>query len=392
MARTDVPRLDLDLWSDEVLHDPWPYYRALRDAGPAVHLEHELYDVYAVGRYEDGREALRHWELFSSAQGVGFNDLMNEAMQGTIVGADPPEHDRLRGVMLDRLKLSEVRELTAMVQRKADALVAELLERGQFDAVTDLAERLVPAVVGELVGISGEVLDKFAHGGDKFFTVAGPPNERMDDGFPVVLELLQLIGSLTKDDMAPGSMGWDLYDAADRGEIPEEMCTTLIWNYVGPGFDTTINALGSTIWMLARDPEQWKALKAEPSLVPGVVNEGLRMESPIQIWSRWTTGDADVDGVTIPEGSRVAILLGSANRDERHYADPDHFDVRRNPADHVAFGQGIHLCVGAPLARAEIAATLNALVQQASTLECGEPLRRVNNTTRGLERLPVSAS
>ena len=113
---------------------------------------------------------------------------------------------------------------------------------------------------------------------------------------------------------------------------------------------------------------------------------------PIQIWSRWTTRDADVDGVTIPEGSRVAILLGSANRDERHYPDPDHFDVHRNPADHVAFGQGIHLCVGAPLARAEIAATLNALVQQVATLECGEPVRRVNNTTRGLQSLPVSLS
>jgi cytochrome P450 len=392
MTRADVPSLDLDLWSEEVLYDPWPHYRAIRDAGPAVHLVHELYDVYAVGRYEDARDALRHWELFSSAQGVGFNDLMNEAMQGTIVGADPPEHDMLRGVMLERLKLSEVRELSIMVQGKADALVAELLDRGEFDAVFDLAERLVPTVVGQLVGISGEVLDKFAHGGDKFFTVAGPPNEHLDEGFPVVLELLQLIGSLTKADMARGSMGWDLYDAAERGEIPEDMCTTLLWNYVGPGFDTTINAIGSTIWMLARDPEQWKALKADPSLVPGAVNEGIRMESPIQIWSRWTTRDADVDGVTVPEGSRVAILLGSANRDERHYPEPDRFDVHRNPADHVAFGHGIHLCVGAPLARAEVAATLNALVQQVSTLECGEPVRRVNNTTRGLERLPVSVS
>src|SRR5207245_563543 len=106
MATTKAPSLDLDLWSDAVLHDPWPHYRAIRDTGPAVHLEHDLYDVYAVGRYDDAREALRHWELFSSAQGVGFNELMNEAMQGTIVGADPPEHDMLRGVMLDRLKLS----------------------------------------------------------------------------------------------------------------------------------------------------------------------------------------------------------------------------------------------------------------------------------------------
>ncbi|MGH8990742.1 MAG: cytochrome P450 [Acidimicrobiia bacterium] len=385
-----APRTDLDLWSDEVLLDPWPHYRAIRETGPAVYLE--LYDHYAVGRFVDVREALRDWQAFTSADGVAFNDLMNEAELGTAPGTDPPEHDQVRAALLQRLRLSEVRGLQEMLQARADALVANLVERGSFDLVADLAQPYVTGAVGELVGISGEVLERFGPAGPYFFDTAGPEGERVYEAFPIALELLQEIGRLSKADMAPGSMGWSLFEAEERGEIPEDSSTMLIWNYLGPAFDTTINGVGSTIWLLARDPEQWKILREDPSLVPAAFNEGLRMEAPIQIWARGCRHGAEIDGIEIPPGSRMAILLGSANRDERHYPEPDHYNVHRNPKDHVGFGHGIHACVGSPLAREEAHAVLRALVDQVATLECGDPVWVPHNTTRGLASLPMEIS
>jgi cytochrome P450 len=388
---TTVPKLDVDIFSDEVLDVPWPAYRSIRDAGPVVRLEQETYDVYAIGRFEDVRAALRDWQTFSSAKGIAFNEPMNETARGTIL-CDPPEHDKVRGVMLDRLRLSEVRVLEGVVQSKADALVASLVERGSFDAVTDLAERLVAGVMGDLIGISGDVLDRFATEGYVFFTTAGPANKRTHEAFPLLLGLVQLIGGLTKEDMAQGSMGWDLYEAAERGQVPEELCATLLLNYVGPAFETTINAIGNAVWLLARESDEWAALKSDATLVSSAVNEALRVESPIQIWGRYCHREADFRGVTIPAGSRVAILFGAGNRDERNYRDPDRFDVRRKAVDHLAFGHGIHTCLGAALARAEVGSVITALLQRASRLECGEPVRRLNNTSRGLASLRVSVA
>lgn len=389
---SSVVQLDVDLFSDATLAEPWSVYRAIRDAGPVVHVEHELYDVYAIGRYRDVRAALRDWQHFSSAEGTGFNELAQETAKGTVVGSDPPLHDRLRAIMLERLSAGEVRGLAKLVQGRADALVSDLLGRGSFDAVTDLAQMLVPAVLGDLLGISGEVLHSFAAAGAAIFNVMGVANERWQSSFEPLMALQAQVAALRKEDMRPGSMGCALYEAAERGEIPEDMTATMLMNYVGPGFDTTINAISSAIWMLARDPLQWKALKNEPDLVPSTVNEAVRMESPIQIWSRFCPAEVELDGVMIPARSRVAVLFGSANRDERQYPDPDHFNVHRKPAGQLGFGHGVHLCVGASLARCELNSVLTALVEQVTTLDCGEPVRRLNNTTRGLASLPVTVT
>jgi cytochrome P450 len=383
----NAPESDLDLWSRDVLIEPWEHFRTLRDTAPAVYLER--YEVFAVGRYRDVRAVLRDWQTFTSADGVAFNDLMNEAELGTAPGSDPPEHDAVRSAMLERLRLTEVRGLAEMVQRRADALVAELLERGTFDLVTDLAQRYVIEVVGELIGLSGDRLARFGPAGPMFFDVCGPPGDLVYDAFPTALELLQEIGRLTQADMTPGSMGWSLFEAEARGEIPADSTTMLIWNYIGPAFDTTINGIGSTVWALARDPEQWKILKDEPALIPSAFNEGLRMETPIAIWARGCRDGAEIDGVTIPPGSRMCVLIASANRDERHYPDPDRYDVRRDPHDHVAFGHGIHSCVGSSLARTEAHAVLAALVSQVTAMGCGEPVREPHSTTRGLAGLPM---
>jgi cytochrome P450 len=338
------------------------------------------------------RGILRDWHTFTSAAGVAFTDLRHEAEQGTAPGSDPPEHDAIRSAMLERLRLTEVRGLAELVQRRADEMVADLVERGSFDLVADLAQRYVTEVVGELIGLDRERLARFGPAGPVFFDSTGPEGDLTYEAVPVALELLQDIGALTKDDMAPGSMGRSLFEAEERGEIPPDSTTMLIWNYIGPAFDTTINGIGSTVWLLARDPEQWKLLKDEPALIPAAFNEGLRMETPISIWARGCRGGAEIDGITIPPGSRMCVLLASANRDERHYPDPDHYDVRRDPHDHVAFGHGIHSCVGSSLARTEAHAVLTALVNQVTTLECGEPVRKPHNTTRGLHGLPMTVS
>jgi cytochrome P450 len=384
---TAAPGSEVDLWSDESLHEPWAGYRSIRDAAPVVELV--KHGLYAIARYADVKRALRDWETFTSAQGVSFNEFANSASPGTAPASDPPEHTQIRGAMLQRLKLSEIRGLQDRLQAKADRLVTELLERGSFDVVPDVAQRFVVESVGELVGISGEVLERFGSGGHEIFNIIGPDNERLQTSLPGAVGLLQLAHSLTKADMVPGGMGWDLFEAEERGLVPPNSSGNLIFNYLGPGFDTTIGGLGSTIWLLATHQDQWERLRKDPSLAAAAFNEGLRLESPINLWSRVCRPGAEVDGVEIPAGARVAILLGAANRDERHYDDPDTFDIDRNPQDHLAFGSGIHLCVGAPLARAQGTALLTALARQATVLECGEPVRRLNNITRALGSLPT---
>jgi cytochrome P450 len=196
------------------------------------------------------------------------------------------------------------------------------------------------------------------------------------------------------EDLTPGGFGWTVLGAHKRGEIPVEAAVGLLAGYVVAAFDTTINAIASGTWLFATDPGQWDALRADPSLVPSAVNEIVRMESPIQHFSRVTTRDVDLgEGVVIPAGRRVLHSYASANRDERHYPAPDTFDVRRNPADHLAFSYGIHACAGQGLARMEAHAVFTALAARVRRIELdGEPVRALNNITRGFTHLPVRVS
>jgi len=390
MATQILPRSDVDLFSDEVLLDPYPHYRALREAAPVVYLEH--LDAYAVTRFEHVRTAMRDWKTFSSAHGVGFNDTMNSLTEGVVLTAEPPAHDQLRAVLIDRLKLSSVRELAPMIERKVEATLAPLVERGTFDAVADYARVVPPVIVGELVGIPQVFLDKFVEGSEATFTVFGPMNARTEAGLGRLMEAMTLMTTMQKDDLAPDSLGRATYEAAERGDIPAEMAPLLLWNFWGPGFHTTMSAIGNAIWVLAQHPEQYDLLRADPSLIPAACNETLRYESPIQVWGRTAQGDVEIEGITIPDGARIALGVAAAHRDDRHYANADTFDIRRDARDHLAFGHGIHICLGASLARLEIETAIKVLVRHAARIEAGEPVRHLNNTVRSLDALPVTVS
>ncbi|MFH5823398.1 cytochrome P450 [Georgenia sp. AZ-5] len=377
---------NLDLFADEVLLDPYPHFAQLREQAAVVRLPTN--DVWALTRYEHIREALASWAVFSS-NAVAFNDQMNQALAGTSLATDPPDHQALRSALTENLSPRALRKLKGDIDAKADALVARLVERGSFDAIDDLARELPLQVVADLIGVQGEARANMLRWADAAFNVLGPMNQRTVENFPIAGELFQWSLQVQAKDLAEGSMGRAIFDAGERGDIPRESCGHIIHQYVGAGTDTTIASIGNALAQLAAHPDQYELLRQDPSLIPSAFNEVLRYEAPVHAFGRLVKEDVEVDGTLIPAGSQVAILFGSGNRDPRHYENPDAFDVRRNPVDHLSFGYGVHGCAGQGLARLQAFAVLEALTRRVRRFAVGQPERHLSNMTRSLDKLPV---
>jgi cytochrome P450 len=387
----EEPVASIDLFSDDVLNDPYPTYRRLRDAGPAVYLER--IDAWALARDASVRAALTDWRTFSSAAGVALTDGVNQALTGTVLASDPPEHDRLRAVMSERLAPRVLGGFRESVRRQADLMVRDLVRRRSFDAVEDLARAFPVAVLLDLIGLPDDGRDKVLTWADGAFNAFGPDNERLRSALPVHQDKFDYLASVVASDrLAPGSIGHGIREAADRGEIDRESCVPLLAALVDAGLDTTVNAMSTVPLVFARHRDQWDRLRADHRRIPAAFNEILRWESPVQAFARGVTTDHDMDGVLLPAGSRVLLLYGSANRDERAWTDPERFDLGRDASRHLAFGRGNHVCAGQGLARLEAHALLTALAEHVGRFEVGEPERRLNNTVRGLGRLPTSVT
>jgi cytochrome P450 len=162
-------------------------------------------------------------------------------------------------------------------------------------------------------------------------------------------------------------------------------------NFTKPSIDSTIAALATAIWQLSVSPQQWKLLRDDTTRAVAACNEALRFDAPVQMFTRVVQDECTIGGLTLRDGERVIMMFGSANRDERHYKDPDRFDLERNPTDHLAFGHGVHTCVGAPLARLEISKLLSAMAQRIQTLEAdNEPTWRIGNLVRQIETMTIA--
>ncbi|SNR24898.1 cytochrome P450 [Blastococcus mobilis] len=381
-----VPSSDIDLFADEVLLDPYPYYAQLRELGGVVHLPAN--DVYALTRYDVIRNALGDPDTFSS-RSIGFNPMVNEALQGTSLASDPPIHAQLRATLTENLSPRALRGLKTQMDAKAAALVDALVAQGSFDAIDALARAFPLEVVADLIGFTGHVRDNMLRWGQAAMQVIGPMNQRTAENFPIAGELYGWCSSVTAEDLAPGSVGRGIFDAEARGDIPPNTAGHIIHQYLGAGVDTTIAAIGNIVALFGAHPEQFDLVRKDPSLVPAAFAEVLRFWAPIHAWGRYVTKDVEIDGATVPAGSQVAILLGAGNRDPRHYENPDAFLVERNPVDHLSFGYGPHGCAGQGLARLEAHAVIEALVGRVQRLVVGEEVRVPSNITRSIEKLPV---
>lgn len=390
----------IDLFADDVLNSPYACFTELRDAGPAVWLER--YGIWVCARYAEVHGSLRDWETFSSAAGTGIDDLHQSEHQSDswrlpclIAEVDPPMHTRHRAVMNRALSAKAMDGMREAFRVSAEALADQLTARGRIEAVKDMAEAyplsMFPKAVGiEAVGLGSDGLDHLRAYGDMVFNAIGPRNARVEASMAEAAKVVPWItAQCARDALSEGSIGAAIWDSVDSGEITADVAPLLVRSLLSAGL-TTIAAIGNAIHAFATHPDAWQALRADPSLVRTTLDEVLRWESPVQMFFRTTTRAVDFGRVLMPEGAKVLMLTGSANRDPRKWEDPDRFDIRRSSAGHVAFGAGIHLCVGQMLARLELEMILTALVARVRHIEiASEPKRRLNNTLRQFDSLPV---
>ncbi|MDX2166656.1 MAG: cytochrome P450 [Deltaproteobacteria bacterium] len=386
--RQRQPELPIDLYSDAAIADPYPLYRAIRDRGPAVWLS--AHDAWAIGRFSDVRSALRADAVLVSGHGVAMNELVNGTASRVTLTTDGDVHRRLRKALMAPMMPSALPAVEAEIQQLADRLVADLLERDGFDGVVDFAQYLPLSVVARLVGLPDAGRQRMLDWAAAMFDVLGVMNDRGQRALPLVFQLAEYIGALQRGDLRPDGWAARLYAAADEGRIEPGDIAGMLIDYVAPSLDTTILATARLLHELGRCPDQWQLLRAEPTLVPRAIHEAIRLASPVRAFSRLAADDYVVEGTGIPAGDRVLVLYGSANRDERRYADPDRFDVRRDAKDHLGFGHGVHRCAGSYLAELEMDALLRAMVARVGRIEVGDPALAVNNVLCGYRSFRAS--
>lgn len=387
-----APTSDLDPFCNEFLTDPHPGNAVLREAGPVVWLNR--YRVWAMARHADVDQALKDPDTYCSSAGIGLADFHSEPASrppSLLLEADLLEHCRARAVVSRVLTPPAVRRLKEDFQRRADELVSALVRRGEFDGVSELAEVFGVAVFSDVVGLPEAGREHLARYGALVFNKLGPRNTRLTRALHGAEQILCWIRANCEPEvLRPDGFGARLHAAARVEGFTRTEAALLLRSFLWAGAHTTVSALGNAVACLAEHPDQFAALREEPSQALAAFEEALRFTSPVQSFFRTTTRPVDVDGVRVEAGEKVLLLLGAANRDPRRWPHPDTFDISRRAVGHLGFGAGPHACVGQMMARLEGEAVLTALAEQVSSLRLAGPAElRLNNTLRGYARLPV---
>ncbi|WP_150236444.1 cytochrome P450 [Nocardiopsis quinghaiensis] len=387
-----LPTDDTDPFSPSVLEDPAELHARLREAGPVVHLTR--HDVYALSRHEHVHAALRDWQRFQSAAGVGLSNFRYEEPwrpPSLLLEADPPHHDAPRAVLSGVLSPRALRSLRGRWFAEAEELVDQVLADDEFDAVPSLAQAFPLRVFPDAVGLPRQGRENLLPYGDHVFNAFGPDNALVARGRPGLGEVSAWINAqCRRETLDSAGFGARIWSAADRGDITHEQAPLLVRSLLTAGVDTTVHGLAAVLYAFATHPRQWDLLRRDPSLARMAFDEAVRWESPVQTFFRTALTEVEIGGTVIPDGKKILMFLGSANRDPRRWSAPDAFDLERDPSGHVGFGMGVHQCVGQHVARLEAEALVTALARRVERLELtGRPRRHLNNTLRGWESLPV---
>ncbi|MFI8090892.1 cytochrome P450 [Streptomyces sp. NPDC086080] len=398
--------LAFDPWDPAFVADPYPAYAELRAQGRVRYFEptnqwlvpHHA-DVSALLRDRRlGRTYLHRFthEEFGRTPPPPEHEPFHTLNDHGMLDLEPPDHTRIRRLVSKAFTPRTVERLRPYVHRLAGDLVSALAEAGGGDLLTDVAEPLPVAVIAEMLGIpEGDRAPLRPWSAD----ICGmyelnPSRETAAKAVRASLEfsdyLRQLIAERREkpgDDLISGLIA--AHDEDDDRLTEQEMISTCVL-LLNAGHEATVNSTVNGWWALLRNPDQLAALRADHSLVPSAVEELMRYDTPLQLFERWVLDEIEIDGQVIPRGAEIAMLFGSANHDPAVFTDPSRLDLTRADNPHISFSAGLHYCIGAPLARIELAASLTALLKKTPTLRlAAEPKRKPNFVIRGLEGLSV---
>ncbi|WP_326786535.1 cytochrome P450 [Streptomyces sp. NBC_00151] len=394
-----------DPWDPAFVADPYPAYEELRARG-RVHY-YEPTNQWLVPHHADVSALLRDRRLgrtyqhrfthedFGRTAPPPEHEPFHVLNDHGMLDLEPPDHTRIRRLVSKAFTPRTVERLKPYVEGLAGELVDRLVEAGGGDLLTDVAEPLPVSVIAEMLGVpeseraplrpwSADICGMYE---------LNPSEEAARKAVRASVEFTEYLRGLIEarrkepgDDLISGLIA--AYDEGDR-LTEQEMISTCVL-LLNAGHEATVNSTVTGWWTLFRHPAQLEALRADHSLIPTAVEELMRYDTPLQLFERWVLDDIEIDGTTVPRGAEIAMLFGSANRDAEVFADPETLDLSRAENPHISFSAGIHYCIGAPLARLELAASMSALLTKAPGLRLAqEPVRKPNFVIRGLESLLV---
>lgn len=353
---------------------------------PAVWMNR--YGFAATGRHDIVRAILPDWRRFTSTAKPCDDPF--SLVPPVLVTEDPPEHTEVRKALMPFFAPAALARHTATFAAEADRVVVEALEKGTVDAVSDIAAKFVLKVFPDLLGLHDEGRELILDFGDAAFNTVGPINDIFNESFERAAPAFAWIERYTTHDaVRPDGLARQILNLGTNGVISMERAELLVRATIAAGFDTTVLGISNAIGALLQFPDQWRALKGDPKLVRGLLEETLRYDSPARVQGRTAQEDCEVEGVRFRRGDPVALFLTAAGRDPARWDDPGRFDICRKGAN-LGFGAGIHLCLGQALARMEFNAVFEALLRHVDMIEpAGKGQRFINNAAVGWAELPI---
>ncbi len=396
MSSTDAVAAYYDPYDVDINNDPYPAFSALRAEAPVYY--NDVHDFWALSRFEDIDRALRDHQTFISGRG-GILELIKAGIEmppGILIFEDPPTHTVHRRLLSRVFTPKRVAELEPKVREYCVQCLDPFVGEPEFDVIAHLGAQVPMKTISMLLGIPEKDQEFIRDRVDaNIRTEAGQPMEVSDDfvSGEMFAEYIDWRAEHPSDDLMTDLLRATFED--ETGEVRSlrrEEILTYVNVIAGAGNETTNRLIGWAGKTLADHPDQRRELVEDHSLIPNAIEELLRFEGPAPHVGRYVAKDVEIDGVTVPAGSAILLLLGSGNRDERRWADADRFDIHRDVGQILSFGYGIHFCLGAALARMEGRVVLEELLRRFPEWQVQEDRAHLSptSTVRGWETLPVT--
>jgi len=399
LADVSTVELYYDPYDSDIDDNPYPVWQRMREEAPLYY--NEKFNFYALSRYDDVARELHNWETYQSGRGTTADILFNniEVPPGILLFEDPPLHDLHRRLLSRVFTPRRMLAVESLVREFCTRELDPLIDADGFDFIADLGAMMPMRTIGYLLGIPEEQQARIRDRNGAFIDTKGhEPGEVSQKIFEETImmfaEFIEWRAEHPADDLMTELLAAEI-DEPDGTHRPLSRTEVLSYTAMiaGAGNETTARLIGFMGQLLSDHPDQRRELAADPSLIPGAIEESLRYEPPSPVQARYVARDAEHYGRVVPEGSFMLLLNGSANRDPRQYDDPDHFDIHRE-AGHLSFGQGLHFCLGSALARLEARVAFEEVLKRWPDWEVdyANAERAHTASVRGWARLPVFTS